>query len=604
MSFFKNALASMVGTILAVIALTGLLVLIIVFAVIGAKDGSKTKIESDSILHIELDGGFRDRSGQDGGSFDPFAEEQGTGLNQFVEDLRDAAADERIKGLFLEVKMPFAPPSTMRDIRRAISDFRSSGKWVVAYSEFFTQSGYYLASAADEVYLYPEGEMDWRGLNAEITFFKNMLDKLEIEAQVIRGPDNKFKSAVEPFMYDKMSEANRQQTSTFINDIWRLMLEDIASSRGLTAEVLNAGADSIAYLQVSRALDANLIDGLKYRDEVVALMREKMGITEKAGSDGDKKDKEELPLVSLADYHRDSDKHKGKKESEADERIAVIYAVGGIESGEGDDMTIGSDRIAKALKEAREDEDVKAIVFRVNSPGGSALASDVIWRETRLIREAGKPLVVSMGDYAASGGYYISCAADKIFANPNTITGSIGVFGMIPNMENFFRNKIGITFDRYETNAHADMMSAVKPLDARELKAFQDLVADIYTDFITKVAEGRNLTVAQVDSIGQGRVWSGEDARELGLVDELGDLDAAIEAAAGMAGLADYQLSELPEMEDPFEKFMKEFGGKGEAQTAIAREMLYREMPLLRDIESLRSMKGVQARLPFLITIH
>jgi protease-4 len=602
MSFFKNALASMVGTIFAIITLTGLLVLLIVFAVIGSKGGPETKIEDASVLHIELDGTFQERANEKGGGFDPFGAEQGTGIDRFMADLEQAAKDDRIKGIFLDVKMPAAAPSTMRDLRNAISAFRESGKWVVAYSEFYTQGGYYLASAADEVYLYPEGEMDWRGLNAEVMFLKNMLDKLEIEAQIIRGPDNKFKSAVEPFMYDKMSDANREQTATFIGDIWRLMLEDIAESRNITVDALNLGADSLSYMYAPNAVDAGLINGLKYRDEVIAMMRTKLGIAEEADSDEDDKKADDLPLVSMSAYHRDV-KDKEEDEGKSRDRIAVVYAVGSIESGEGSDQVIGSDRIAKALREAREDKHVKAIVFRVSSPGGSALASDVIWRETKLIREAGKPLVVSMGDYAASGGYYISCAADKIYANPNTITGSIGVFGVIPNMEKFLKNKIGITFDRYETNPHADMMSGVKPLDPKEMKSLQDMVSDIYTDFITKVAEGRGLTTAQVDSIGQGRVWSGEDAKQIGLVDELGDLDDAIAAAAALAGLTDYKMKKLPEMEDPFQKFMDDLNNQ-EAAQAITREAVYRELPLLRDLESLRNMKGVQARLPFLITIN
>ncbi|MFN8699955.1 MAG: signal peptide peptidase SppA [Flavobacteriales bacterium] len=602
MSFFKNALASMVGTIFAIITLTGLLVLLIVFAVIGSKGGPETKIEDASVLHIELDGTFQERANEKGGGFDPFGAEQGTGIDRFMADLEQAAKDDRIKGIFLDVKMPAAAPSTMRDLRNAISAFRESGKWVVAYSEFYTQGGYYLASAADEVYLYPEGEMDWRGLNAEVMFLKNMLDKLEIEAQIIRGPDNKFKSALEPFMYDKMSDANREQTATFIGDIWRLMLEDIAESRNITVDALNLGADSLSYMYAPNAVDAGLINGLKYRDEVIAMMRTKLGIAEEADSDEDDKKADDLPLVSMSAYHRDV-KDKEEDEGKSRDRIAVVYAVGSIESGEGSDQVIGSDRIAKALREAREDKHVKAIVFRVSSPGGSALASDVIWRETKLIREAGKPLVVSMGDYAASGGYYISCAADKIYANPNTITGSIGVFGVIPNMEKFLKNKIGITFDRYETNPHADMMSGVKPLDPKEMKSLQDMVSDIYTDFITKVAEGRGLTTAQVDSIGQGRVWSGEDAKQIGLVDELGDLDDAIAAAAALAGLTDYKMKKLPEMEDPFQKFMDDLNNQ-EAAQAITREAVYRELPLLRDLESLRNMKGVQARLPFLITIN
>jgi len=605
MSFFKNALASMVGTILAVIALTGLLVLLIISAIASSKDGTEVELKDESILHLVIDGTFSERASEHGsGLGSPFAEEQGTGLNQFIADLEDARDDERIKGMFLEVKSVMAAPSTMRDVRKAIEDFRSSGKWIVAYSEFFTQSGYYLASAADEVYMYPEGEFDWRGLNAEIMFFKNMLDKLEIEAQIIRGPDNKFKSAVEPFMYDKMSDANREQTATFVGDIWRLMLEDIASSRGVTVDALNQGADSLSFISADNAVSGKLLTGLKYRDEVIDAMKGKLGMEVTAVNEEEEEEegmlgqrKNDLPLIALKDFHKASKKEKNN----AKDKVAVVYAVGGISGGEGDDQNIGSDRIAKALRAAREDKKVKAIVLRVNSPGGSALASDVIWRETMLIKESGKPFVVSMGDYAASGGYYIACGADKIFANPNTITGSIGVFGVLPNMQKFLENKIGLTFDRYETNPHADMMSAVKPLEESEMKAFQEMVSDIYSDFTSKVAAGRNMTQAQVDSIGQGRVWSGEDAMQIGLVDAMGDLQDAIEAAAAMASLTEYSLRELPKMVDPFEEFMKELSG--EEQADIAKDLLLNEFPLLKEIESMRNMKGVQARMPFLITI-
>jgi protease-4 len=276
--------------------------------------------------------------------------------------------------------------------------------------------------------------------------------------------------------------------------------------------------------------------------------------------------------------------------------------VGAIESGEGDDATIGSERIAKALKQAREDEKVKAIVLRVNSPGGSALASDVIWRETELIKQSGKPFYVSMGDYAASGGYYIACSADKIYANANTITGSIGVFGVIPNMQKFLDEKLGITFDRYETNPHADIVSAFKPLDASEMKAMQTMIVEIYNDFTSKVAKGRNMTQGQVDSIGQGRVWSGEDAKQIGLVDEIGDLDDCVKAAAQAAGMSDYALRELPSLVDPFEKLMEKLSGAQEA--SVAKELLGEQYLIYKQVKEAASWQGVQARLPFILNLH
>ncbi len=596
MNFFKTLLASLLGTFIAIGLLLFIFIMIIVSAVSGS--GDKTvSVKDNSVLHITLNEAFADRGNDSEFNFNPatFSSETHQGLNHFVKDLERAKADDKIKGIFLETSGLAAAPSTLLDVRSALEDFKSSGKWIVAYSEGFSQGEYFVASAANEVYMYPEGEFDWRGLNAEVMFYKNMLDKLEIEAQVVRGPNNKFKSAVEPFIYDKMSPENKEQMKTFISDIWNVMLDKISASRGVSVQDLNMYADSLTLYSSAAVQSSKLVDGLKYRDEVVAILKGKVGV-EASALDKD------LALITLSKYHgskkekKDSDTPDFKKD-----KVAVVYAVGGIESGEGDDKTIGSDRIAKALKDAREDEKVKAIVLRVNSPGGSALASDVIWRETQLIKQSGKPLYVSMGDYAASGGYYISCAADKIYANPNTITGSIGVFGIIPNMEKFWNNKLGITFDRFETNPHADLISANKPLDDVEKTMLQNLVADIYNDFTGKVAVGRNMTQAQVDSIGQGRVWSGEDAKNLGLVDELGNLQVCIKAVAEKAGLTDYAVKELPAMIDPIQKMMEEITG-GKQDQAMAK-ILGENYKMYRDIKSFTTMKGVQARIPFLIEI-
>lgn len=596
MNFLKTMLASLLGTFLAL----GLLLLLfigIIAAAVGSSSDKTVSVKDNSILHITLNQEFADRGNESQFTFNPstFSSESKQGLNHFVKDIERAKSDDKIKGIFLEIGSFGAAPSTMLDIRNALEDFKNSGKWVVSYAEGFSQGGYFVASVANEVYMYPEGELDWRGLNAEVSFYKNMLDKLEIEAQVVRGPNNKFKSAVEPYIYDKMSPENKEQLKTFISDIWKVVLEKISVSRGVSVEQLNLYADSLSLYSSKEVMNSKLIDGLKYRDEVNAILKSKTGIEPTAKDD-------DLKFVTLSNYHS-SKKEKGKDETPdfKKEKVAVVYAVGGIESGEGDDETIGSDRIAAALKKAREDEKVKAIVLRVNSPGGSALASDVIWRETELIKQSGKPFYVSMGDYAASGGYYISCSADKIYANANTITGSIGVFGVMPNLEKFWNNKLGITFDRFETNPHADLVSANKPLDETEKKMLQNMVADIYDDFTGKVAKGRNMTQAQVDSIGQGRVWSGEDAKNLGLVDELGDLQACIKAAAEKAGLTDYAIKELPALIDPIQKMVEELTGKKEDQ-AMAK-ILGENYKMYRDIKSLATMKGVQARIPFLIEI-
>ena len=589
MQFLKNVLASFIGTFVAMFLVLIVFVIIIIAAVSSGSDDKQVSVKDNSILHIVLDQEVVERGSDNDVTFNPatFQSESKLGLNHFIQDLERAKTDDKIKGVFLEVVNFAASPSTIYDMRKAILDFKASGKWIVAYAENYSQGGYYLASAANEVYMYPTGTFDWRGLSTELMFFKQMFDKLEIEAQVIRGPNNKFKSAVEPFLYDHMSPENREQIGTFVGDMWRTILDGISKERGVSVEFLNQAADSLTFRNVELVKSSGLINGLSYRDEVISLMKSKVGLDPQA--------KDGFELVKLADYHEKANSDK------KDNEIAIVYAVGAIESGEGDDETIGSDRIAKALREARLNENVKAIVLRVNSPGGSALASDVIWRETELIRQSGKPLVVSMGDYAASGGYYIACNANRIFANPTTLTGSIGVFGVIPNMQKFLNNKIGLTFDTYETNAHADMMSITKPLDAEEMKAMQDIIADIYDDFTSKVAAGRGKTQAQVDSIGQGRVWSGEDALQLGLVDELGGLNQAIASAASLAGLSDYGLVEYPKLKDPFEELVQEL--TGQKQTSVMKQVLGDQYEMYVNLQSIQKMKGPQARLPYLIEI-
>lgn len=595
MNFFKTVLASMLGSIAAFFVAGLLFFLLIIIMIAAGSSNEKMVIKSNSVLKLTLDQAITERVGDNDRVFNAstFSSESKLGLNRILEDLKRAKTDDNIKGVYLEMGGVSAAPSTVLDIRNAILDFKESGKWVMAYGENYTQAGYYIASAADEVYMYPTGTFDWRGLHTELMFFKNMLDKLEIDAQVIRGPNNKFKSAVEPYMYDHMSDANREQIATFVGDIWNVMLDGIVESRKVSKEALMLAADSLTYRDVELAKNNGLLDGLWYPDQVMKAMEEKLGIT---GETEEADDKEEsIRFVTLSEYHESADYDKDKSD------IAVVYAVGGIESGEGDDETIGSERIAKALKDARENKDVKAIVFRVNSPGGSALASDVIWRETELIKQSGKPFIVSMGDYAASGGYYIACSADRIFANPNTITGSIGVFGVIPNFQKFLNNKIGVTFDTYKTNAHADMLSVTKPLDEFEMKTMQDIIATIYDDFTSKVANGRNMSQAAVDSIGQGRVWSGEDALQIGLVDELGDLNDAIAFAAKQAGLESYNTIGYPKIEDPFQKLVEDI--TGQKQTSILKEVLGDDFRFYQEVQNIRNIRGAQARMPFVMEI-
>jgi len=594
MTFWKTVWATLVGNFIA--SIIGTLITIgIIAAIVAAFSSSEdVSMENESILKIKLENSFTER-GLDAPSFNLDGAEDRIALRDLERVLRFAKADARIEGVYLNIGAIEAAPAMLLEMHNAILDFKSSGKWVIAYSEGYSQAGYFLASAANEVYMYPTGTFDWHGLNAEVMFYKKLLDQLEIEAQVIRGPNNKFKSAVEPFIYDHMSDENRLQMATFIDDIWKVMCEKISTQRGVPVEELNAAASSLRFINNNTLLQSKLIDGLIYPDELAAKMSARL--KDKGKLEDDKKIEKEF-----ISYSRYLDVVKLEDKASDVAQVAVVYAIGGIESGKGNDETIGSDRIAKALRDARLDDGIKAVVLRVSSPGGSALASDVIWREAELLKQSGKVFVVSMGDYAASGGYYISCGADRIFAQPNTITGSIGVFGIIPNLQNFLDHKLGITFDAYKTHEHANMMTITSPLDTVQKRAMQVMVSNIYNDFTSKVALGRNLTQSYVDSIGQGRVWSGEDALAIGLVDEMGGLNEAIAYAASKAGVPANSILELPEMLDPLEEFFNNISGKSEE--AILSRLLGSRFKNYQDLRQLSNGGKIQTRLPFYITVE
>lgn len=585
MNFFKTLLASLLGTLLAVALFFIFLVILVVAAISGGENASK-ELKHSSVLHLKLDQMLVERTTEEGFELpNGFSSEvKKLGLDQIRKVLESAAKDEKIVGLFLECDGVMGAPSSLMDLRDALAKWKSSGKWMYAYAENYSQADYYVASVADSVFMYPAGGFDWRGMNVEMTFYKKLLDDMMIEPRVIRGRGNIYKSAVEPYMYEGMSEPNRKQVAAFIDDIWNRMVSDIAVSREMNEKDLNTLADSLTMVQADAAVSSGMMDGLAYRDQVIQRMREKLGVS------SDVKE-EDMELATWEEYARTLEDLDGEKSG-----IAVVYAVGAIESGEGDDQTIGSERIAKALRDARLDKDVKAIVFRVSSPGGSALASDVIWRETVLIKESGKPFYVSMGDFAASGGYYISCNADRIFANPTTITGSIGVFGVVPNLGKFWSDKIGITHDWYMTNDNAGVMSMNKPWNATEAKAAQKSVDIIYDDFITKVSNGRKMAVSNVDSIARGRVWSGEDALEVGLIDELGNLESCIEAIARQAGLDSYSITEFPEKLDPMEELIRKLSS---SKNSELKSLMGDQAYMLDDLKTIASMKGPQARLPF-----
>jgi protease-4 len=594
MSFGKSVLASFLGTLLAFVAAVVLFILLMVGLVAASLGEEKSALKEMSVLRIKMNQPVLERGNEEGLNFDfnSFAKKENLYLDLLKKDLSKAMTDEHIAGIMLEMGGISGAPATLKDVRDLIQMFKLSGKWVIAYGENLTQGDYYIASAASNVYLYPTGMLEWKGINGESMFFKNLLDDLEIQAQVIRGRDNKYKSAVEPFIYNHLSEPNKEQLNLMFNQIWNEMVNNISQSRNVSAEKINLAATELRYMKPNLAVEDHFIDGLKYYDEVVSMINEKLGksLTDKT------------PFVDYEDY-RSSNKELSLDLESGNDYIAVVYAVGEIQQGKGSDEVIGSDRIAAALRKARLDEHAKAIVLRVNSPGGSALASDIIWRETELIKNAGKKLVVSMGDYAASGGYYISCGADQIFANPNTITGSIGVFGIVPNLQTFLDHKLGITIDRVETHPHADFFSITKPFDEMELAKMNEMVVGIYDDFLSRVSNGRGMTVAQVDSIARGRVWTGTEAKKIGLVDQLGSLQDAIDFAANAVGMTkeNVVIKTLPKMEDPITELL---GGVAEAkQNILLKEVTgdhYQEVATLR---SLIARPGVYTRLPFVLEV-
>lgn len=583
--FFKFVFASMVGVLISMFVI----ILIVIGSITALVSGAKENVEvkENSILHLSLNLPITERSSSsplDDLDFGPLKGEKKIGLNDILKSIKNAKSDPNIKGIYLDVNYMMTGFATIEEIRTALLDFKKSGKFIIAYSEVYTQGAYYLASAANKVYLNPQGILELKGLSSEVMFFKGALDKLDIEAQIIKV--GTFKSAVEPFFLDKMSDANRLQTTALLGSLYNHLTSEIAKSRKIPQDSIIAIADGLKSRSPQDALTYKLVDGLKYKDEILEELKAKTGIA---------KDKN-LNTVGIADYAKTV-----KSTGSSSERIAVVYANGDINSGEGDENTIGSEGISKALRKARLNDKVKAIVLRVNSPGGSALASDVIWREVLLAKKA-KPVIVSMGDYAASGGYYIACAADEIFAEPTTITGSIGVFAVIPNMKGFFNNKLGITFDGVKTGQFADLGNVSRPLNNAEKLILQNEVNRTYSDFTKRVADGRKLSQTYVDSIGQGRVWTGEQALKLKLVDKLGHLEDAIAEAAKRAKIKDYKISNYPEIKDGL---MGLLGNSDEKIKAyFVKQELGKSYQYYQKIKEVSNMSGLQAKLPYEITFQ
>jgi protease-4 len=587
-NFLKYTLATITGIIL-----TSILFFIVLLASLSALVASGDKavsIKENSVLVLKAGSTTPDRGNQNPFSgFDLFnmTITSNPGLNEILRNIEKASADSKIKGILIENGLLPTGWATTEEIRNAVENFRKKGKFVISYTDYIlTQDCYYLSTAADKIYINPGSMVDFKGLSSEVMFYKKALEKIGVEVQVTRH--GKFKGAVEPFILDKLSDENRAQIKDYTGSIWKQVIEDISKSRGIPAEQLNRIADNLDGNMATKALESKLVDGLMYRESLIDTLKSLSGI----GADKD------LELVSMTKYNKVPDPNKTVS---IKNRIAVIYAEGNIVTGKGNDNNIGGNSYADVIRKERKDTSVKAIVLRVNSPGGVAIAADIMWRELELASRV-KPVVVSMGNYAASGGYFISAPATKIYADPTTITGSIGVFGLIPNAGKLLEQKLGLSTEIVNTNKNSDFPSMYRPMNSYEKEIMQLSIERIYSDFVSKVASGRKMTSQSVDSIGQGRVWSGTSALKIGLIDEIGGLEDAIKGAAELAGVEKYSIRELPVIEDPYTKLLSQLGG--EIRMKILIRELGESVKYYNMVQELKDLSGIQARLPYFIEIH
>ena len=594
MKFYKVVLAAFIGTLIALV-INFFIKVRVVSSMISSLSKSDTEtsatVKPNSVLYMKLDYNIPDRTVDNPfGSinFQTMETIDCSGLNDILRNIEQAKNDANIKGIYLELSSIPTSTATLQEIRNKLMEFKESGKFIVAYGESYSQSAYYVATVADKIFLNPEGALDLHGMASQIMFYKHLFDKLDIEMQIVRGPNNRFKSAVEPYFLDKMSEANREQMDKLLSSVWGQILSGISQSRNVSVEQLNQIADNLETIfNAEKALQYGLVDNLYYKDQVLDELK---GLT---GSN------KSINAVGNAKYAKSYNvKNPSKNE------VAVIYASGQIFDGKGnEDENIYSENLGKIIRKAREDNNVKAIVLRVNSPGGSAVASAIIGRELDLTKEV-KPVIVSMGNYAASGGYWISAKGDYIFADPTTLTGSIGVFGTFPNAQGFLNDKIGLTFDVAKTNENADFGTITQPLTEFQYGKLQENVVKTYDQFTKRVAEGRGLRQSYVDSIGQGRVWSGADAIGLGLVDRLGDMEDAIAFAAEKANLgSDYKVVDMPKKKDFFTRLTESLNESDKLDAAM-KQRLGGYYDYLKGLDNLQKNIGIQARMPFDIVIE
>jgi len=589
MNFLRELLAVILGVFIA----TGIMFLVLMAFVSASAsafgDDGKVVVKSNSVLELKLEDQIKDYAPK---SADPIEElfeldDPKLGLSQIINAIENAKTDDNIKGISIKTLFIKGGIAQTQAIRDKLLEFKESGKFIMAYADFYDQKNYYLSSVADSIFINPVGEVDFKGLSSEILYLKDFEDKYGVKMEVIRH--GKYKSAVEPFLTNKMSEANKEQMTSFLNSIWVEVITDIASSRGKTIDELNAIADDLLARNPELAIENNMIDGELFNDEYEAKLKSLVAI--------DATDR--LNSVTLEDYVASG---KGRIKSSASDKIAVVYAQGEIRYGKGDVDYVGQEKIIEALQKVRRDDKIKAIVLRVNSPGGSALASDLIWRELEITKKE-KPLVVSMGNLAASGGYYIACNADKIIAEPTTITGSIGVFGMIPNVS-VLADRMGINAEQVGTNKQSLGYSVFEPMSEDFHNVVKESIEDVYATFVNRVSKGRNMTFAQVDSIAQGRVWTGAEAVKNGLVDQLGSLDNAIEIAAELAEVTDYKITSYPRYKSDFKDAFKPFSVSKVAKENLLKEELGIEnYTIYKNLKRFAKLKGVQTRMPFEIEI-
>ena len=584
MKFLRNLAASIIGTLIAL----GLLMMMFLLLAATFGETKKVDLKNNSVLELKLENKVKDYAPKSDDPLDEFLglNDKKTGLNAIINAIENAKTDAKIKGISISTLGVNAGIAQTQAIRDKLLEFKESGKFIFAYADFYDQKSYYLSSVADSIFVNPVGGIDFKGLSSEVLFYKDLQEKTGVKMEVIRH--GKYKSAVEPFLYNEMSENNREQITSFLKSIWNEMLVNIAANRGKTINELNNIADNLLARTPKLAIENNIIDAAIYEDEYVDKLKKASEIS----TDND------LNKISISDY---ISKGKGRILSTAPNKIAVIYAQGEIIYGKGDEDNIGQYLIIKALKKARKDKKVKAIVLRVNSPGGSALASELIWRELELTKEK-LPLVVSMGNLAASGGYYISCNADRIFAEPTTITGSIGVFGILPNFSKLAKN-IGINAEQVSTNTGANY-SVFEPMTNEFRLVTAEGVENIYNIFLERVAKGRNMSKQAVDSIAQGRVWSGIEALDKGLVDELGNLNDAILYAAELAEITDYKTRNYPSYKVDLEDKLSSFPFMKSTEKVLTEELGVANYKIYQTVKQFSKLRGIQTRLPFVITIN